>query len=343
MHWHLKRAGQALFTLWAVVTFTFVIIRMLPWSAKDIVVAELIQQNPALAQNRDMLRRQVEDLLMIDPDASIPEAYVQYMASVMQGDLGTTYGVRSGEEVSAILAEAMPWTIWIMALSTFGTFAIALALGSIMAYREQSRFDYFNSAIAIATASVPYYVAAVLLIKYLGFGDFLFADYIPRRNRLPDGVSVGFSFEFFSGAIRHAMLPSLSFIVTGYGLTALAMRGNSIQVLGEDYVRVARLRGLPDRRIALRYVGRNAVLPLYTWLIISIGFMFGGAVILEQLFNYHGLGYWMLEAIESNDMPLMMGTFLILTVAMVIAIWFADLTYSKLDPRIKTGDEGEAY
>ncbi|MFP8890259.1 ABC transporter permease [Natrialbaceae archaeon A-CW2] len=343
MNWHLKRAGQALFTLWAVVTLSFVMIRMLPWSAEDIVVAELIQQNPNLAQNRDMLRRQVQDMLMIDPDASITEAYVQYMMSIMQGDLGTTYGVRSGEEVSAIIAGALPWTIWVMSLATFGMFALALALGAIMAYREQSAFDYSNSALAIVAASIPYYVAAVVFIKYIGFSDFLILEMIPARNRLPDGVAVGLTFEFVSGAFRHALLPALSFIVTGYGLTALAMRGNSIQTLGEDYVRVARLRGLPDRRIALRYVGRNAVLPLYTWLIISIGTMFGGAVILEQLFNYHGVGYWMLEAIEANDMPLMMGTFIVLTAAMVVAIWFGDLTYGKLDPRIKTGDEGEAY
>ncbi|GAB6878317.1 hypothetical protein JCM17823_05910 [Halorubrum gandharaense] len=140
-----------------------------------------------------------------------------------------------------------------------------------------------------------------------------------------------------------AALPALSFIVTGYGLLALTMRGNSIQVLGEDYVRVAQLRGLPDRRIALRYVGRNAVLPLYTSLLISIGFMFGGSIILEILFQYRGIGFEMNEGIIYRDMPLMMGTFLVITFGVVIALWVGDATYGKLDPRIKSGDEGEAY
>ncbi len=121
------------------------------------------------------------------------------------------------------------------------------------------------------------------------------------------------------------------------------MRGNSIQVLGEDYVRVARLRGLPDRRIALRYVGRNAVLPLYTSLLISIGFMFGGSIILEILFQYRGIGFEMNEGIIYRDMPLMMGTFLVITFGVVIALWIGDATYGKLDPRIKSGDDSEAY
>jgi peptide/nickel transport system permease protein len=100
---------------------------------------------------------------------------------------------------------------------------------------------------------------------------------------------------------------------------------------------------VPGRRIATRYVGRNALLPMYTGLMISIGFMFGGSVILEEIFAYPGLGYYLLEAINARDYSLMMGCFLVITVAVVIAILFADLTYSKIDPRISAGDSSEAY
>ena len=338
MNWHVKRAGQALVTLWAVATISFIMVRALPYNAVDIVMAGYTSQI-----DREIVRAEVEQRMMIDPDAPMHEAYWQYMTSLAQGDLGESTSVITGMPVSELIADALPWTLFVMGLATFGLFAISLSLGAIMAYREQSYFDYSNTAVGIMTTSVPYYVAAILLIKYVGFSDLPVLDALPPFNRRPDGAVAGFNWEFLWGAFRHAVLPALSFILTAYGAMALAMRGNSIQVLGEDYVRVAELRGLPSRRIALRYVGRNAVLPLYTSLLISVGAMLGAGVILETIFSYEGIGYWMLRAIEEDDMPIMMGTFLVITVTLVFALWIADLTYGRLDPRIKTGDEGEAY
>jgi peptide/nickel transport system permease protein len=121
------------------------------------------------------------------------------------------------------------------------------------------------------------------------------------------------------------------------------MRGNSISVLGNDYLRVARMRGLSERRIATNYVAKNAILPMYTGLMISIGFMFGGSIILEEIFRYRGMGYYVFTSIGSRDYPLMMGGFITITVAVVISIFIADLTYGKLDPRVRRGDEREAY
>jgi len=230
-----------------------------------------------------------------------------------------------------------------MSLATFGLFAISLALGAVMAYREGSYFDIGNTIVGIFTTSIPYYVAAVLLILWVGFGSGPVSGLFPPRYRLPSDVAVGPSLEFVSAALRHATLPAFSFILTQYGLLSLAMRGNSVQTLGEDYVQVAQLRGIPERRIALRYVGRNAILPLYTSLLLSIGFMFGGSVILEQIFQYRGVGIYMYRGIMDRDVVLMMGTFIIITASVVASTFIADATYSSLDPRIKSGDQGEAY
>ncbi|MWV39878.1 ABC transporter permease [Natrialba sp. INN-245] len=338
MNWFIKRTGQAIFTLWAVATLSFGLIRLMPGGAADIMASRLQQQAQGSNIPREQLREMVASQLNVDPDAPIHEAYYQYMSALVQGDFGNSirYG---GQEVNAIIADTLPWTLFLMSLSTLGMFAIALSLGAIMAYKEGSTFDLANTGVGILLSSIPYYVAAVVFIAFLGYRTPLF----PVRGRYPSGVDPGFTIEFIGGAFHHAMLPALSFIVTGYGLLALTMRGNSIQVLGEDYVRVARLRGLPDRRIALRYVGRNAVLPLYTSLLISIGFMFGGSIILEILFQYRGIGFEMEQGIIYRDMPLMMGTFLVITFGVVIALWIGDATYGKLDPRIKSGDDSEAY
>ncbi|WP_222920183.1 ABC transporter permease [Natrinema sp. SYSU A 869] len=338
MNWYIKRTGQALFTLWAVVTIAFGLAWSVPGSLVDHMVDRIVQNSNI---DPEVVRQSIESRLMFDPDASVTEAYVTYMSELLDGNLG--YSFVAGQDVSTTLAEAVPWTLLVMSLATLGMFSISLALGAIMAYREGSTFDLANTIVGIITTSIPYFVAAFLLILWVGHSDAPILDLFPPRGRQPPRVDPGLTLEFVTGALRHATLPALSYIITGYGLLALSMRGNSIQTLGEDYVRVAELRGLPSRRIALRYVGRNAVLPLYTSLLLSIGFMLGSSVVLEQIFQYHGVGYWMFEAINDNDVPLMMGTFIVITICVVIATFVADITYSMLDPRIKSGDDGEAY
>lgn len=338
MNWYVKRIGQALFTLWAVTTLSF----FLAWSVPGNIVDRMVDR---IAQTSDVdpeiVRQSIESRLMYDPEGSMVEAYVTYMTELASGNMGYSFEAR--EEVTTVIAESLPWTLLVMSLATLGMFTIALSLGAIMAYREGSWFDVSNTLVGIVTTSVPYFVAGFLLVIFVGHNDAPILDLFPPGGKDPDDVEAGFTFAFITGVLRHATLPALSFILTGYGLMALSMRGNSIQTLGEDYVRVAELRGLPSHRIALRYVGRNAVLPLYTSLLLSIGFMLGSSVVLEQIFQYRGVGYWMFRAIDNNDVVLMMGTFIVITVSVVITMFIADLSYSMLDPRIKSGDKGEAY
>ncbi|MFB6075205.1 MAG: ABC transporter permease [Haloarculaceae archaeon] len=279
----------------------------------------------------------VKSYTSVQPHQPIWQQYVDYVTSIFQGHLGTSTWY--GDPVSKIILGALPWTLFVMSLAIALTFALGIGLGAVMAYKEGSRFDYVFSTITIVFNSIPYYVLAVLFVFLLGFQWKLF----PTGGRLGEDVKIGFSLTFLGDALYHAALPVLSFVLTRFGFQALAMRGNSINVLGENYLRVASIRGLRDRRIALQYVGRNAVLPLYTTLMISIGTMFGGAVILEQIFTYKGVGYYMFKAIDARDYPLMMGAFLVITVAIVAAILFADLTYGWIDPRVQGGESRETY
>jgi peptide/nickel transport system permease protein len=153
----------------------------------------------------------------------------------------------------------------------------------------------------------------------------------------------GFNVPFMMGVIAHAALPFLSLQIAGFGGPALAMRGNSIQVLGSDYIRVAQLRGLSGARIATRYVSRNAILPLYTGFMIGIASMFAGSVILEEIFAYPGVGYYLVRAFESRDYPLMMASFILLAAVTIVGILIADLTYGLIDPRIQTGEKRESF
>lgn len=335
MHWLIKRFGRAVLTIYATVTFTFVMIRLIPGGPLDYMRGQLRQQNPGMSS--EAINAIVEARAQVNPDRGLLEQYVSYVSSVFQGDLGqsTWYG----DPVSSILIDALPWTLFVMAIALFFTFGIGIGLGALMAYREGTWFDYTLSTTSILFNSIPYYVLAILFLFLLGFQWDLF----PTGGRTSEGVQAGFSLDFLLDALLHATLPVLSFVLTRFGFQALAMRGNSINVLGENYLRGAEIRGLPNRHIAFQYVGRNAVLPLYTTLMISIGTMFGGTVILEQIFTYPGVGYYMFQAIDARDYPLMMGAFILITTAIVLAILFADLTYGLIDPRASEGETRETY
>lgn len=206
-----------------------------------------------------------------------------------------------------------------------------------MAYWEGGKLDVGLTSWAILMGSIPYYVMAFLLLIFLSYRF----GWFPVSGKQPTGVPPGFNWPYISGIVHHAALPVLSMLVAS-GVASLGMRGNSIRVLGSDYLRVARLRGLSDATISTQYVARNAVLPMYTTLLISIGEMFGGSVVLEQVFQYRGLGYYLLSAVNQRDYPLMMGGFMLITVAVVLALLIADLTYSMVDPRAG-GQSDESY
>ena len=331
--YYLQRALQALITVFAVVTVTFAIIRLLPGGPMDFLRAQLLQQARQGGGdiNMGLINQQIQNYVGFNPDKPIYVQYVEYLTDLAHFNLGMS--VWYDKSVSAILAEAIPWTVFVLSIGLLLNFAIGIGLGALMAYHEGDQFDSGSTVLSVIGTSVPYYVTAILLLYFLGYR----LEWFPTGGRLPEGVDPSISIEFVMGALYHAFLPIVS-LLTGAAALALSMRANSISVLGDDYIRVARLRGLSSRRIAFRHVVRNAILPLWTQLLISIAFLFGGSVILEQIFQYHGVGYYMFTAIESRDYPLLMGGFLVITIAVVIAVFIADLTYGLIDPRVTTGE-----
>lgn len=355
MRYHLKRVGQALVTYVTVTTIAFTLFRMMPGGPIQSLAreryAQCIQRSGSGSCDFAEIAEEVERQLTIDPGLSIPEAYVNYIYDVMfQLDFGRS--TQYGEPVFDILFRAMPWSLFI---SLFG---LALGLtfnifwGAALAYNEGSRFDKFGTVFALTGNSIPYYVAAILALSYFGFTLGLF----PTGGRYPDEMIIslpllgtvinapevvpGYNLPFILGVIWHGSLP----IFTGFvlGISGLAMRGNSIRVLESDYIRVARLRGLGETRIANRYVARNAVLPMYTGMMIGIAGIFSSGIITERIFTYPAIGWYTFSALETRDYPLMMGAFLFYTGITIIGILIADFTYQYVDPRAG-GVDREAY
>lgn len=329
--WRIRRLGQTVFTVWAVITLTFALVRLMPGSVMGSLVSRLARQgyNPA------QIDRLIEARLTIDRNQPIHEAYVEYVLNTLQGNLGES--IYYAEPVTDVIAGALPWTLFVLSWATFISFFLGIAVGALMAYWEGGKLDLGMTTVAVTIGSIPYYVMAILLLIFLSYR----LQWFPTGGRQPTGVEKGFNLAYITGIINHAALPILSMLVAS-GVASLGMRGNSIRVLGEDYLRVARLRGLSDITISTQYVARNAVLPMYTTFLVSIGQMFGGSVVLEQVFQYRGLGYYMFSALNQRDFPLMMGGFLVITMAVVITLLIADLTYSVVDPRV-AGQSNESY
>ena len=335
VQYFVRRTARALVTVLGVVTLTFGLIRFLPGGPFTLLRIRLLRSGVPASE----VDQQIANLQNIRPDAPIWQQYIDYLLGVFQGDLGQSISVVSGKPVADILAGAVPWTVFLVVVSTLAMFAIGLAIGSLQAYWEGTRFDKAMTGLDITFSSIPFFVYAVIFL-------FVFAyqlRWFPTAGHVGRNIENTLSLAFLISVAYHAVLPIAAYTIPSIGNQALGMRGNSIQILGEDYVRVARLRGLSDWRIATRYVSRNAVLPMYTGLLLLLGFRLGGTVILEIIFTYPGLGYYMIEAVEGNDYPLMMGCFLVITIALVIGVFIADLTYGKIDPRIQTGDSHEAY
>lgn len=333
VNYYVRRTARVFATIFMVASLTFGLIRLLPGGPYTQLRAQLLRQGVPAAE----VDARIANLQNIRPDAPLWQQYIDYMFALARGNLGESISLN--EPVVSILASSAPWTVFVVLVSTILVFAIGIFLGALQAYWEGSRFDKLFSGISITLMSVPFYVVAVLALYVFAYQ----LRWLPTAGTIGTGVERQLSIPFVLSALEHSVLPIFSYTLGAIGGQALAMRGNSIQVLGNDYVQVARLRGLSDRRIATRYVARNAILPMYTGFLLLLGFRLGGTVILEQIFSYNGLGYYLISALNANDYPLMMGTFLVITIALVLGVYVADLTYSKIDPRISAGDSDEAY
>lgn len=339
MKYYIKRVAQAIITIFAATTLSFVLYRLMPGGP-----IESLRQS-ILAGDRDfagggagLTPEEVDQLIQlhigIHPDQPLHVAYYEYMRDViLYQDFGTSISYR--EPVFDILFRAMPWSIFISVYGLLLGFAITIVLGAIMAYKEGGRFDKAMTVVIIVLDSIPYYVAALVLLSVFAFG----LGWFPYGGRAYPDSDPGFNLYFMQGVLHHGALPILSGMVIGFGAGALAMRANSVRVMGADYLRVARLRGIKDSRIAIRYVGRNAVLPLYTGFMISLSTIFSSGVIMERIFTYPGVGWYTFDALIERDYPLLMGALIFFTVITVVCLLIADITYGLIDPRASVDDK----
>jgi peptide/nickel transport system permease protein len=342
MNYYVRRFGQAVFVFFAAVTLTFVMYRLMPFgpieALRNQFLAQMLEagQTPTEEQIQ-RINNLVKIYTGINPDQPLYVAYYDYMSDViLHLDFGKSIYKR--DPVFEILFKRMPWSIFISVYGLGLGVTTSLLFGALMAYNEGSKFDTGMTVFTIINTTVPYYVVAILSLIFFAY----WFNWFPTGGRMNPNTTPGANLPFIVGLVRHTTLPIFSTFIAGFG-GALAFRGNCIREMGKGYLRVARLRGISQGRLAIRYVGRNALLPIYTGLMMGIAGVFGSSVILEKIFNYPAMGFVTFQALKNRDYPLLMGAFIFFTAITLLGILVADLTYGLIDPRVKSGDDREAY
>jgi peptide/nickel transport system permease protein len=324
----LRRLAKALFSVWLVATITFFVIRAMPGSAVDVLMQELTAQGVS----PEDARNQAAALMNIDLDQPLAGQYLDYLGNVLRGDLGNSYR-SAGKPVSNLIAQVLPWTLFSVGLALLITFVLGIALGTIMAYKRDTWIDHLLGNLAATLDAVSPYLIGLLAILLFGI-TWKLVPIMDMRGAMSPGIKPEFSFTFVADILKHVRVLLLVYVLSSIGSWMLQMKSNTVATLGEDYVTVARARGLTDGRILTAYVGRNATLPLFTRLATSVGFVMGGSVLLETLFTYQGVGYLLSRSIADRDYPIMQGVFLIITISVIFANLLADYVYGWLDPRV---------
>jgi peptide/nickel transport system permease protein len=327
----LRRLVKAFVTVFVVITLTFFIIRLMPGNPVEIYIQEQISLYGLTYADA---AAQASAMFAIDLSQPVTGQYLDYLVSLSHGDLGKSF--RSvGTPVSSEIARYLPWTLFSVGLSLLLSFTLGMLLGMVMAYRRESLLDHVLSTVGSILSSVPNYLVAVILLIFLGV-RWKILDIAKMGGSMTPGMQPGFTLQFLGDILFHAAFPIMTYVLTTVGGWMLTMKSSTIATLEEDYVTVARARGLPDSRIMTAYVGRNAMLPLFTQLAISVGFIVGGSVLIETIFRYQGIGKRLIDAINQRDYPVMQAVFLIITISVILANFLADFLYSRLDPRIRS-------
>jgi len=326
----LRAAFQAIITIWAVLTFTFVLVRLLPGSPVDVFIDRQMQTS---GMSYDQALARASSIFGTDFQRPLLEQYLAYVNNILHGNMGTSI-TSTGTPVLDIVKAYLPWTLFSVGLGLLISFIVGLALGMLMAYWRNSLFDTVATTIASFLGSVPSYLLAILIVYFFGVQLKVFSVAAARGAYSP-GMTPGFTLDFFLDVLSHATLPIITYLISNFGNWALTMKNSTLGVLGEEYVTAAQARGLGQWRILTAYVGRNAALPLFTQLALSIGFVIGGSTIIEQYFLYPGVGYKLITAIRDRDYTVMQGIFLVITVAVIVANLMTDFLYSRLDPRVR--------
>jgi peptide/nickel transport system permease protein len=317
-----RRLVFYLVAAWVALTLNFFIPRAMPGS----VVQDIMSKFPNLQPSA---YKALEAMLGVGHPGSLWHQYVSYLDDVVHFNFGTDV-VQYPAQVSTLLAQTIPWTLTLVGTATVIAFFTGTALGIVAGWRHGGWLDRALPPLMFLQA-VPYFFLALVLLELLAVTFHVF----PLGQGYGNGLIPGWHWGFIGSAIYHSILPAFTIVITSVAGWMLQMRNVMITTIGEDYVLAAQAKGLSSRRVVYTYAARNALLPQLQGFGLAIGFVVTGALIMEIVFSYPGIGLLLLDAVSSNDYPLMQAIFLVITFAVLLANLIVDLVMVLADPRVR--------
>jgi peptide/nickel transport system permease protein len=327
MRWFLRRLVFYVFAVWVALTLNFLLPRLMPG---DPIGGVLQRLSPAqIAANPGIV--QTYQALLGGGKGTIWHDYVVYLHRLVHLNFGISTS-NYPAPVSEVIGRTLPYSIALVGVAFLLAFVIGTTVGMVAAWRRGGGFDTFVVPSLMALGAFPAFFTALLGVYFLG----LKLQWFPIQHAYDSGLVPGFNWAFLSSAVRHAELPLLIIIAAFTGGWVLNMRAVMITTISEDYVAMARAKGLRDRRVMTRYAGRNAILPPLNGFAAQFAGAVGGLVFIEYVFSYPGAGLTLQQAALGNDYPLTQGLLLVFSLCVIAANFIMDLLNFLLDPRVRT-------
>jgi peptide/nickel transport system permease protein len=327
----LKRLGQFALVVFIGVNITYLVTHATPIDPVEQAIAAVTSFGATSPDAIEDMRQALRVLYGVGGNPV--DQYLGYWRRVLVGDFGPSLSAFP-TPVSTLIARALPWTIGLLLFATVLSWLLGNLLGGLAGYFPRSRILKAVGVIAMGLHPIPYYIVAFVLLIIFGF----LWPVLPITGGSGMNIRHGLTTEFVVSVLRHSILPALSLVLVGIGSWFIGMRALASNVVTEDYVTYAELAGVPKRRILTSYVMRNTMAPQLTGLAMSLGSIFNGAIITEQVFGYPGIGTLLVEAVHKGDYSLVLGVATVSILAVASAVFIIDLLHPLIDPRVRSAE-----
>ncbi len=312
--------GQYALVLWIAATLNFLLPRLMPGNPLALLAGEEV--NLLTAQQRAQL------MASVGLDQPVPAQYATYLQNLARGDFGYSY--QKNKPITTILADRLPWTLLLTGTSLILSTLIGVTLGAMAAWKRGERGDVGLLGFFVFLESLPSFWVGMLLVALFAVQFPVF----PTFGAMTPWVTLE-GWARVEDILWHLVLPLATLTIVSVSGTFLVARYSMLAVLGEEFITVARAKGVRERNVLFRHALRNALLPIATVFTLNLAFAFGGATVVETVFSYPGVGRLIFEAVLARDYPVLQAAFLMITVMVVAANILADMVYPLLDPRVR--------
>ena len=324
----LRRVAQFVLVVFIGINISFVVTHATPIDPVEQTIAAATAFGSTSPEAIAMMRESLRELYGLQ--GSLWDQYLSFWKRVAVLDFGPSLSAFP-TPVSELIGRALPWTVGLLFVATTISWLLGNLLGGLAGYYRDNRALRVAGVVAMGFHPIPYYIVAFVLVIVFGY----LWPVLPITGGSQMNLAQGFTLEFAGSVVRHSILPVVSLVLVGLGGWFMGMRSLVSNIVSEDYVVYAELGGVARSRILRSYVMRNALVPQVTGLAMSLGAIFNGAIITEQVFGYPGIGSLLVSAVHAGDYSLVLGLTSVSIVAVAFAVLLLDMLYPFLDPRVK--------